>query len=366
MHLQRNSYEFVRTLDAVVRDLPGGDGPELQRRRRIFSVAVRGRDPRRLEPGHRGRGRGRTSPSWSSATSALRSRSIGKAAPADPRAAGEESRRSSSRSPRSRTSRSAAPRTTSPMRCTTCAAASSPAYRTIVTDHDHPALRPRAGDGGRGRAHRLRRVPAPNRSTRGHRHGRRLPRRWVPDAGAAEQGDLRHLPGTGRTALARAGADDLNMEAERREHLRQTERSLLDGELRPTILVCATSRSRIVPGVPGARHGSARHRSGRGDRAGRELGRGQEHAGRRHARCCSSRTRATSSSTAGRIASVRRQWQRCVGYVPQSIVLFDDTVRANVALGVARDDVDEDAVWHALELAQLDDVVRRCRRRSTA
>ena len=35
------------------------------------------------------------------------------------------------------------------------------------------------------------------------------------------------------------------------------------------------------------------------------------------------------------IHSVRRQWQSMVGYVPQSIVLFDATVRANVAFGVA-------------------------------
>ena len=34
------------------------------------------------------------------------------------------------------------------------------------------------------------------------------------------------------------------------------------------------------------------------------------------------------------IATVRPRWQRMIGYVPQSIVLFDDTVRANVALGV--------------------------------
>jgi ATP-binding cassette subfamily C protein len=57
------------------------------------------------------------------------------------------------------------------------------------------------------------------------------------------------------------------------------------------------------------------------------------------------------------IASVRRQWQQLVGYVPQSIVLFDDTVRANVALGVARGDVDEEQLSYALSLAQLEHVV---------
>ena len=46
-----------------------------------------------------------------------------------------------------------------------------------------------------------------------------------------------------------------------------------------------------------------------------------------------------------------------LGYVPQSIVLFDDTVRANVALGVAADDVDENRLERALSRAQLDHVV---------
>jgi ATP-binding cassette, subfamily B, bacterial PglK len=57
------------------------------------------------------------------------------------------------------------------------------------------------------------------------------------------------------------------------------------------------------------------------------------------------------------IRSVRRQWQAMLGYVPQSIVLFDDTVRANVALGVAAADVDEERLARALARAQLDHVV---------
>ena len=58
------------------------------------------------------------------------------------------------------------------------------------------------------------------------------------------------------------------------------------------------------------------------------------------------------------IALVRRQWQQMIGYVPQSIVLFDDTVKANVAFGVPADEVADDQVWEALALAQLDEVVR--------
>jgi ABC-type multidrug transport system fused ATPase/permease subunit len=58
------------------------------------------------------------------------------------------------------------------------------------------------------------------------------------------------------------------------------------------------------------------------------------------------------------LASVRRQWQRMIGYVPQSIVLFDDSVRANIALGCAPDEIDEEHLAHVLTLAQLDQVVR--------
>jgi ABC-type multidrug transport system fused ATPase/permease subunit len=52
------------------------------------------------------------------------------------------------------------------------------------------------------------------------------------------------------------------------------------------------------------------------------------------------------------------EWRASIGYVPQFISLFDDTVRANVALGVAADAADDADVWRALRLAQLDDVIR--------
>lgn len=51
-------------------------------------------------------------------------------------------------------------------------------------------------------------------------------------------------------------------------------------------------------------------------------------------------------------------WRASIGYVPQFIALFDDTVRANVALGVPAEDVIVEDLWRALELAQLEDVVR--------
>lgn len=55
--------------------------------------------------------------------------------------------------------------------------------------------------------------------------------------------------------------------------------------------------------------------------------------------------------------SVLREWRTSIGYVPQSIALFDDTVAANVALGLAPQDIDVEAVWTALKLAQLDETV---------
>jgi ABC-type multidrug transport system fused ATPase/permease subunit len=52
-----------------------------------------------------------------------------------------------------------------------------------------------------------------------------------------------------------------------------------------------------------------------------------------------------------------RAWQNSIGYVPQSIYLTDDTIRANVAFGVPSASVDDDAVRRSLEAAQLADFV---------
>jgi ATP-binding cassette, subfamily B, bacterial PglK len=58
------------------------------------------------------------------------------------------------------------------------------------------------------------------------------------------------------------------------------------------------------------------------------------------------------------LANVRQQWQAMIGYVPQSIYLLDDVVRRNVAFGIPDGDVRDDAVWAALDAAQLGDFVR--------
>ena len=52
-----------------------------------------------------------------------------------------------------------------------------------------------------------------------------------------------------------------------------------------------------------------------------------------------------------------RSWRGRIGYVPQSICLFDDTIRANVAFGVEPDQIDDVRVKKALELAQIADFV---------
>ena len=47
------------------------------------------------------------------------------------------------------------------------------------------------------------------------------------------------------------------------------------------------------------------------------------------------------------------EWQSTIGYVSQAIYLTDDTVRRNVAFGIAEKDVDEVALERALKSAQL-------------
>jgi len=54
-----------------------------------------------------------------------------------------------------------------------------------------------------------------------------------------------------------------------------------------------------------------------------------------------------------------RSWQNQIGYVPQSIYLIDDSLRRNVAFGIADADIDDNAVRRALSSAQLDDFVSK-------
>lgn len=58
-------------------------------------------------------------------------------------------------------------------------------------------------------------------------------------------------------------------------------------------------------------------------------------------------------------AATARAWQRNIGYVSQSIFLIDDTVAANIALGVPREEIDQGAVERAARIAELHNFVIR-------
>lgn len=50
-----------------------------------------------------------------------------------------------------------------------------------------------------------------------------------------------------------------------------------------------------------------------------------------------------------------RGWQNQIGYVPQNIYLIDDTLRSNIAFGIAPHQINDSAVWSALRAAQLEE-----------
>ena len=54
-----------------------------------------------------------------------------------------------------------------------------------------------------------------------------------------------------------------------------------------------------------------------------------------------------------------RRWRDNVGYVPQAIYLLDDTIRRNIALGIEDENIDEEQLDRAIEMAQLQDYVAR-------
>lgn len=52
-----------------------------------------------------------------------------------------------------------------------------------------------------------------------------------------------------------------------------------------------------------------------------------------------------------------RGWQSQIGLVPQGVFLLDDTLRRNIALGIPDEEIDEETLREAVELAQLTEVV---------
>ena len=53
-----------------------------------------------------------------------------------------------------------------------------------------------------------------------------------------------------------------------------------------------------------------------------------------------------------------RSWREKLGYIPQTIYLSDDTIRNNIAFGIYQEQIDDNAIWKALEKAQLREFVQ--------
>lgn len=52
-------------------------------------------------------------------------------------------------------------------------------------------------------------------------------------------------------------------------------------------------------------------------------------------------------------------WQKNIGYIPQMIYLADETLRSNIAFGIPKNEIDENKVRQAVNLAQLKSMVNR-------
>ena len=52
-----------------------------------------------------------------------------------------------------------------------------------------------------------------------------------------------------------------------------------------------------------------------------------------------------------------RDWQKQIGYVPQDIYLLDDTIRNNIAFGLNKNDINQEAILKSIELSRLKDYV---------
>ncbi len=51
-------------------------------------------------------------------------------------------------------------------------------------------------------------------------------------------------------------------------------------------------------------------------------------------------------------------WHKIIGYIPQNIYLMDDSIRNNIAFGVAEADIDQEKVKYAVEQAQLAGMIK--------
>lgn len=57
------------------------------------------------------------------------------------------------------------------------------------------------------------------------------------------------------------------------------------------------------------------------------------------------------------IETAYHAWLSHIGYIPQMIFMLDDSIRGNVAFGIETEEIDDQAVWKALEEAQLAEFV---------
>lgn len=53
------------------------------------------------------------------------------------------------------------------------------------------------------------------------------------------------------------------------------------------------------------------------------------------------------------------EWQANLGVVSQTVFLIDDTLRRNICFGLRDEDVDEDRLWDAIRMAQLEEFIDR-------
>ena len=57
------------------------------------------------------------------------------------------------------------------------------------------------------------------------------------------------------------------------------------------------------------------------------------------------------------VSGIKSDWQKTIGYIPQTIFLMDDSLRRNIAIGIADAEIDEVAIVESLKSAQLEDFV---------
>ena len=59
------------------------------------------------------------------------------------------------------------------------------------------------------------------------------------------------------------------------------------------------------------------------------------------------------------IKDIPDERSKMIGFVPQNANLLNDTVRRNIAFGIADEQVDDKKIWQALELAQMKSIIEK-------